>query len=207
MSFFPCFFFFFKHFFLFFRFFSVFFSLTPHPHTHKTTTTTTTFGSLEKKPSGWPWLTAARASQGGDGSDGCPRCFGTSGSPSLWSLPRPCIIAGMQGRKLRTKPYGDRRRQAQGSGRRLSRRLPSRRGCPRRLGARTLVCLSSRCRCWLVATASTTPLSAALCSLWLQTGPDARHHGRYDQEDTYAPRIWQSFVRCSLWFDSGCMLR
>ena len=29
-----------------------------------------------------------------------------------------------------------------------------------------------------------------LCSLWLQTGPDARHHGRYDQEDTYAPRIW-----------------
>ena len=30
----------------------------------------------------------------------------------------------------------------------------------------------------------------ALCSLWLQTGPDARHHDRYDQEDTYAPRIW-----------------
>ena len=25
----------------------------------------------------------------------------------------------------------------------------------------------------------------AQCSLWLQTGPDARHHGRYDQEDTY----------------------
>ena len=50
----------------------------------------------------------------------------------------------------------------------------------------------------------------ALCSLWLQTGPDARHHGRYDQEGWFlstAPRIWQSLVRCSLWFDSGYMLR
>ena len=50
----------------------------------------------------------------------------------------------------------------------------------------------------------------ALCSLWLQTGPDARHHGRYDQEGWFlstAPRIWQSLVRCSLWFDSGYILR
>ena len=50
----------------------------------------------------------------------------------------------------------------------------------------------------------------ALCALWLQTGPDARHHGRYDQEGWFpstASRNWQSLVRCSLWFDSGYMLR
>ena len=49
-----------------------------------------------------------------------------------------------------------RRQSAEGRGRSLLRRCLSRRGCPRRLGARTLVCLSSPCRCWLVATASTT---------------------------------------------------
>ena len=30
---------------------------------------------------------------GGDGSDGCARCFGTNGRPSQWSWRRPCITA------------------------------------------------------------------------------------------------------------------
>ena len=50
----------------------------------------------------------------------------------------------------------------------------------------------------------------ALCSLWLQTGPDARHHGRYDQEGWFlsvAPRIWQSLVRCFLWFKCSSWTR
>ena len=40
--------------------------------------------------------------------------------------------------------------------------------------------------------------------------PICSHHGRYDQEGWFlstAPRIWQSLVRCSLWFDSGYMVR
>ena len=37
------------------------------------------------------------APQGGDGSDGCARCFGTSGRPSPWSSLQPCITAVMWG--------------------------------------------------------------------------------------------------------------
>ena len=43
------------------------------------------------------------------GSDGCAPCRGTSGRPSQWSLPRPCITARMEGRPWRAKPHGDRK--------------------------------------------------------------------------------------------------
>ena len=64
--------------------------------------------SLCKTSIGWPWLTAARAPQGGDGSDACSRCFGTSGRPSRWSSLQPCITAEMWGLSC-TKAYGHRR--------------------------------------------------------------------------------------------------
>ena len=141
-------------------------------------------------------------------------------------------------------------------GRRLLRRWPSRRGCPRRLGAQTLVCLSSRCRCWLVVTASTTPLSAGSCSSSSGRGRGRRRRRRrrrrhrlrrplsgalivdsgrgmcragfsssrcvpfgcrqaqmlgimagMTRRTRTAPRVWQSLVRCSHWFDSGHMSR
>ena len=41
---------------------------------------------------------------GGGVSGGCARGSDTSGRPSQWSLPQPCITAGMQGRTRRTKP-------------------------------------------------------------------------------------------------------
>ena len=58
---------------------------------------------------------AARAPQGGDGSDGCARCFGTSGRPSQWSSLRPCITAVTWGLGS-TKAYGHRQQRAQGCG-------------------------------------------------------------------------------------------
>ena len=72
------------------------------------------------------WLMAQGPPRCGGDCDGA-RGSDTSGRPSQWSLPRPCITAGMQGRTLCTKPHGDRRRQAQGRGRSLLRRCPGRR--------------------------------------------------------------------------------
>ena len=60
-----------------------------------------------------PWrapclLHAARAPRGGDGSDGCAQCIGTSGRPSQWNWRRPCITAVMWG-LLSTSAYRHRR--------------------------------------------------------------------------------------------------
>ena len=53
------------------------------------------------------------ALRSGGGSDGCARGFDTSGRPSHWSSPRPCITAVMWGLG-RTPAYGHRRRRVEG---------------------------------------------------------------------------------------------
>ena len=101
--------------------------------------------------------------RGGGGSDGCVRCFGTNGRRSRWSLPRPCITAGTQGRTLCTQPYGDRRRQGQGRGRSLLWRFPSRRGQSRSVTWLPRG-LSWWWRRWLAAMKWTPPPSPSSCA-------------------------------------------
>ena len=67
-------------------------------------------------PTVYMLLMAQRPSlRSGGGSDGCARCFGTSGRPSQWSWLLPFITAVMWGLR-RTTAYGHRRQRAQGSG-------------------------------------------------------------------------------------------